>query len=147
MGIFEYIYQWAGRILTRAPKDVGGIYQKLQFSGVETYILTKIRGKALLIQQHLNLTHRGQDAQYNFNTLGLARHAVPQFAKDGALKGATVTLITNGGAFSTLEFLPNVQAAPNALQRLTEQKRNAIQNTARIIPSQLIPIQQETKQR
>ena len=76
--------------------------------------------------QHLNQTHRELDTtnnvSYNFNTLGLIRHAIPQFAKEGSLKGATITLITNGGTFSTLEFLSNAQAASNALQRLTEQK-------------------------
>ena len=36
LGICEYIYQWADRIITRAPKDVGGAYLKLQFHGAET---------------------------------------------------------------------------------------------------------------
>ena len=87
--------------------------------------MMKLRGTVELIHKHINNTHREQNTTnilYNFNTLGLVRHTIPQFNKEGALKGATITLITNGGTFSTLEFLSNVQAASNALQRLTEQK-------------------------
>ena len=127
MGIWEYIWQWANRIIQRTTNDVGETYTRLQFHGVETYILTKLTGAVQLIPQHLNQTHRDLNTTngsvtYNFNTLGLIRHAIPQYTKEGALKGATITLITNGGTFSTLEFLSNVQAASNALQRLTEQK-------------------------
>ena len=125
LGIWEYIWQWADRILLRVPQDVGEIYRRLECHGVETYILLKLKGTVELIRKHINLTHREQNTtniQYNFNTLGLVRRAIPQYNKEGALKGATITLITNGGTFSTLEFLSNVQAASNALQRLTEQK-------------------------
>ena len=107
------------------PRGCCGVYKKLQFHGVETYVLMKIKGTVALILQHLNQTRKEQNTtntQYNFNALGLVRNTVPQFGKSGALKGATITLITNGGTFSTLEFLPNAQSASNALQRLTEQK-------------------------
>ena len=85
----------------------------------------KLKGEVDLILLHLNQTHREQtetNILYNFNTLGLVRRAIPQYTKGNVLKGATIIPITNGGKFSTLEFLPNVQAASNATQRLTEQK-------------------------
>ena len=65
----------------RIPQDVGEIYQKLQNHGVETYALEKIRGTVQLILQHISQTHRENDTQYNFNTLGLERHTIPQYAK------------------------------------------------------------------
>ena len=43
------------------------------------------------------------------------------------VKGATLTLISNGEAFSALEFLYNVHAASNALQRLVEYKTTCTQ--------------------
>ena len=79
-------------------------------------------GATTLIKQHLDLTHRESDTQLNMNILGLVRTVVPQYAKDGKVKGATLTLISDGGAFSTLEFPSNVQAASNALQRLVGNK-------------------------
>ena len=67
-------------------------------------------------------THREKETQYNSNTLGLSRSVAPQYDKEGALKGSTITLITNGGALSTIEFLSNVQAAADALRRILENK-------------------------
>ena len=60
LGIWEYIWQWADRILKRITQDVAGVYRILQFHGVETYILLKIKGNVELIIQHLNMTHREQ---------------------------------------------------------------------------------------
>ena len=97
----------------------------------------KLKGAVDLILLHLSQTHREQTAtniSYNFNTLGLVRRVTPQYTKENVIKGATITLITNGCAFSTLEFLSNVQAASNALQRLAEQKQRATQNNARKNP-------------
>ena len=39
LGIWEYIWQWADRILKRIPQDVAEVYRILQFRGVETYII------------------------------------------------------------------------------------------------------------
>ena len=134
LGIWEYIYQWALRIEQRVPKDISEIYTKLQNHGLETYAITKILGTAQLILLHISRTNRESDTQYNFNTLGLARHAAPQYAKNGDLKGATITFITNGGSRSALEFLSNVQAASNALQRLVENKTQCEERKCPIEP-------------
>ena len=75
--------------------DVGELYQILANHGVETYNLAK--GTAPLAKQHLENTHRETETQYNFNILGLARSLIPQYSKEGRIKGATITLITNGG--------------------------------------------------
>ena len=111
-----------GKILTKTPKDVGRINTILENHGAGTFSLAKLRGAAQIIKSHLDITHREIETNLNMIILGIVRSAAPKFAKGGKLKGAALTLIPNGWAFSTLEFLYNAQAALNALQRLLEQK-------------------------
>ena len=119
------------RIQEKVPREVGQLYSILEEHGVETFAPTKLRGAAQLISNHLGDFHRINNDESNFNTLGPSLHTIPQYNREGAIKGATFTFISNGGAVSTLEFLPNAQAASNTLQRLLGGKPRALRNIVR----------------
>lgn len=81
LALWGYIWQWADRIIEKIPDDVGSLYETLELHGVGKYILVKLRGTAKLTRHHLNLYHRANRNENNFNALGLSRHAVPNSTK------------------------------------------------------------------
>ena len=107
---------------------MGQLYKGLEMHGAETHLVTKLRGDAQLIKDHLETANR-TGGRYSLNTLGIARQITPQLDKDN-LKGSSfffianvwvggwVVVVVGGPDRSDLAMLGNLQACRNVAQRI-----------------------------